>query len=770
MSEKLAKLILKHRLLFLIVLVIATAFFAYQWKNVRVESPTIDLFPATHPYVQTFVKYKDVFGGATTVLIALEVKEGDIFQTATLEKVKRITKELELLDAINNYQVLSLAQRKVKELRVDPINGFVSRTLMWPDVPQTPEEVQDLRERVYSSPRYFGTLVSHDSKAALVVAGFFEDKFDPKKTYDSIESILDKERDANTEIFTIGRPIMLGYILSEYPVIFWLFGGSVVLMLLVLIFYFRDLRGTLIPLTNAILAAIWGIGFLGLLGYNFDPLVLVIPFIISERALSHSVQFVERFLEEFEQQKDRQVAVTRSFKGLLVPGLTGILTDAVGVLLILSTPIPLLQKLAVMGGFWVLSIVLTDFVFNPILLSYLPAPRWSRKARQGVVYHLLARVGSWASGWQRWAIFAGTAVVLAIGWTFASDLVIGDVHPGTPMLWPDSKYNQDTDRIGKRFGNTEIFSVIVEGKARDSIKNPEVLRTMTAFQRHMETLPEVASASSIADYLPGIISILHGSDPKWELIPDDPQEAGFFLEMIYSNAEPGDLTRFVTIDSQNAAITLYLRDHKGETLRKVVEEAKAFIAANPMQEAQFRLAGGYGGLLAAINEVVHIHQAQITALAFGAIFLFCSVAYRSFWAGLFFLLPIIVSNFLTYALMGARQIGLDVNALPVVALGVGLGVDYGLYIVERIKNEYQRSLDLNQAVVVGVTTAGKAVTFTALMMIAGVSLWATSFLRFQADMGLLLVFWMVVAMLGSLLLLPALIVLIKPKFVVGKAR
>lgn len=770
MYERIGRWILQFRLPLLILILLGTGFFLYHATKVKVESPTIDLFPSTHPYVETFVKYKDIFGGAATVLIAVEVKEGTIFNTPTLEKIRRITKGIELLPNINNYQVLSLAQRKVKELKMHPEKGFIAVPIMWPDIPQNEEQLAKVQESVYSSPRYFGTLVSHDSKAALVVAGFFEAKFDAAEVYSKIEELLDKERDEKTEIMAIGRPVLLGWILKQYPQITNIFIMSLLAIIAVLIIYFRDLRGIILPLATATISGIWGIGFLGLLGYNFDPLVIVVPFIISARALSHSVQVVERFMEEFEDKKDRSLASIETFKGLFGPGFVAIITDAAGVFLVYTAPIPLLQKLAVMGSFWVLSIVISDLIFNPILLSYLPAPRWSRKTRTGILYNLLVRIGTWAFGWQRWVILGVTALALLIGGIFASNLVIGDVHPGTPMLWPDSKYNQDTDRIAQRFGNTEIFSVVVEGKDRNSIKSPNVLRTMEAFQKHMENLPEVSSTSSIADYLPSIISILHGSDPKWELIPNNVMESGFFLEMIYTNSEPGDLVRFVTIDSQNANITLFLKDHKGETLRKVVASAKSFIESHPMEEANFRLAGGYGGLLSAINEEVAYHQGKVTLFAFMIIIFFCGLAYRSLFAGLLFLLPLVISNFLTYALMGARGTGLDVNALPVVALGVGLGVDYGLYVVGRIKEEFGNLGDLQQAVIRGVSTAGKAVAFTAGTMVVAVAPWIWSFLRFQADMGLLLVFWMVISMLGGLILLPTLIAMFKPKFIIGNTK
>jgi hypothetical protein len=770
LARRVGAFLLRHRLWVLLLVTAATVLFGYLATRVRVESPTIDLFPSTHPYVETFKKYSDVFGGASRVVIQLEVQEGDVFNPDTLAKVLRITKALELMPGVNNYQVLSIAQRKVKELKVDAERGFRAVPVMWPDVPEDQAGCDDLRQRVFRNRRVHGTLVSMDAKATLIVAGFFERDLKPLEVYRAIEEVVAREQDENTRIQVIGRPVLLGHIMSQYPQLVWLFLLTVGSILLVLTLYFRDLRGVLVPVVTALVSAIWGIGCLELMGFNFDPLVIVVPFIISARALSHSVQLVERYIEEYIASGDRIAAATETFVGLFKPGWVAIVTDAAGVLLVLLTPIPLLQKLALMGGLWVLSILVSDMILNPILLSYLPPPKRKADRPPDLLDRMLRRLAGWTIGWQRRVILAVTLVVFVVGFLFARNLVVGDVHPGTPMLWPDSKYNLDTDRIAEKFRNTEELTVVVEGDSRDAIKNPKVLRTMEAFQRHMESIPEVGATTSLADLLPGIISILHGSDPRWELIPDDPRDSGFFLEMIYQAAEPGDLVRYVTIDSQSANITLYLRDHKGETLRRVVEHAQAFIDANPVPGARFRLAGGYGGLLAAINEEVTRHQAQVTVLAFGIIFLFCALAFRSLLAGLLFLIPLAISNYLTYALMGARGIGLDVNALPVVAVGVGLGVDYGLYIIGRIQEEYRRLGQVEEAIRVALATAGKAVVFTASTMVFGVVFWSFSFLRFQADMGILLLFWMIISMLGGIILLPALVGWIRPRFIFGPGK
>jgi uncharacterized protein len=762
------RFMLRFRWAVLAAIVAVTGFMAYEARTVVVESRTIDVFPSDHPYVATFSKYSDIFGGASRVLVAIEVKDGTVFNTETLEKIQRISRAMELLPGVNNYQVLSIAQRKVKVQKVDAVAGIRSVPVMWPDVPQTAEDLAALQRTVLGSRRIYGSLVSLDQKAAIIAAGFFENKLEPKRIYAALDELVKTESDARHTLHLIGRPVMLGEILSQSPKLGLIMMVTLGSMLLVLLVYFRNFVGVFVPSVSAVVAAIMGFGFLGLVGHNFDPLVLVIPFIITARTLSHSVQVVSRFLDEHELDSDSTQAALRTATALFKPGTLAILTDIIGMALVSVAPIPLLQKLALMGSFWLASIVVTGMVLSPILLSFLPVPAHIRGKKVALVDAVLQRIAALCTGPRRGVIFAVMALAMISSFYFASNLVVGDVHPGTPMLWPSSRYNQDTDAIARRFANTEELTVVVEGDSHDTTKRPEVLDAIVAFQRHMEALEEVGATSSIADLLPSVVSLYHGDDPKYELIPDSREQSAFFLEMIFTAGQPGDLTRYITPDSKNANIALYLRDHKGETLRKVIDHAKAFIDAHPLEGARFRLAGGYGGLLAAINEEVAKIDAKITIAGFSATFLCCVIAFRSLFAGLLFLLPLVISNYMTYALMGAAGIGLDVNALPVVALGVGLGVDYGLYVVENVQEAHERGLSRAEAVRQGVLGAGKGVLVTGITMATGLGFWWFSFMRFQAEMGLLLLFWMTMSMLGGLILLPAVLVQLAPKFLFGK--
>jgi uncharacterized protein len=765
--EAFCRSILRFRWPILAALFVMGAYMANAARSVQVISITTDVFPSTHPYVQTFNKYSDIFGGASKVLVAIEVKEGTIWNQKTLEKMQRITRAMELLPGINNYQVLSLATKKVKVQKIDAVAGIRSVPVMWPEVPKTQDEMDALQRTVLGSRRYYGSLVSLDQKATIVLGGFFEESMQPKTIYKTLDELVKKESDENTNIYVIGRPMLLGDIATKSPRLGLIMLVTAFSMLMVLFVYFRNLVGVIVPTTAALYAAIMGFGFLGLVKHNFDPLVLVIPFIITARALSHTVQFVTRFLDEHEIHPNKMEAAYQTSHALFKPGTVAIATDIVGVALIYVAPIPLLQKLALMGTVWLTSIFFSGMVLTPIMLTFMPVPDHKKEKKVNLIDSLLAWLSAFCTGPAKTWIF-GTAIFVMVGsFFFANMLEVGDVHPGTPMLWPDSRYNLDTDAIAHKFANTEEMTVVVEGDSHDTTKKPEVLANIQAFQRHMEQLPEVGATTSIADLLPGVVSLYHGDDPKFELIPAEREQSAFFLEMIFTAGQPGDLTRYITPDSKNANISLFLRDHRGDTLRKVVAHAKDFIEKHPMKGAKFRLAGGYGGLLAAINEVVTLLDARITLLAFGSVFLCCYFAYWSVLGALMFLVPLIGSNYMTYALMGAAKIGLDVNALPVVALGCGLGVDYGLYVVENVQEAYHQGMSVVDSVRHGVQGAGKGVLVTALTMAAGLMFWRLSFLRFQAEMGMLLLFWMTMSMLGGLILLPALLVQFKPKFVFG---
>lgn len=773
MLDRIPERILQHRILVFVVLLAATGFFAYELRHCRMASYADDLLPGGHPYIQVNKQFREIFGGANIVLVAITVKEGDIFNPETLQKIQNITRAFQYVPAVNNNSITSIAVRKVKNIRTTAW-GMKIQPVMYPDVPQTQDEIERLKRAVYTDNMILGKLVSRDGKSALIMADFFEDKVDPRVVFEKVMEMKEKEEDANTSIHPVGEPVLIGWAYKYAPQMLWIFGVTVLVIVVLLYGYFRSLRGTVIPLLSAGVSAIWGLGFTGLLRHNFDPLILVVPFLISARACSHSVQMIERYFEEYLRFEDPRMACQAACRGLLAPGLLGIVTDAAGIFIIVVAPIPLLAKLALIGAFWVLSIIFSVLILNPLLLSFLPPPSKSLTrflfVEDSLLNRFLSRVAVATFSRARWVTLAVTAAVLVWAFCSARSLTVGDAHEGTSLLWPDSQFNRDIRHINKHFPGVNPLYVIVEGTQENDIKRPEVLRAIEAYQRVMERDPRVGGTQAITDVLKQLNRKFHEDDPRWGILPSEWSEIGQLMYLFLNGADPGDLDRWMNWNFSQGNIVVYFKDHRGETIRNAIRQSKTFIQNLSLDGVEFKLCGGVIGVMAAINEEISQSQTATLLLAFLVIFVTCSVTYRSPIAGILFIIPLAVANLLTFAFMAEMKIGLNINTLPISSLGIGLGVDYGIYIVSRIKEEYAKAGDLKRATLVAMTTAGRAVLFTATTLTAGVIFWYfLSDMRFQAEMGLLLGLWMVTSMIGGMLLLTTVIHFIKPRFITSAA-
>lgn len=309
--------------------------------------------------------------------------------------------------------------------------------------------------------------------------------------------------------------------------------------------------------------------------------------------------------------------------------------------------------------------------------------------------------------------------------------------------------------------------VVVSGEQPDIVKQPQVLDNMAEFQRFMEAQPEIGGSLSVADILPAVSGVLHEGNPRYLELGKDAGANGELAYLFTSGSDPGDIERYADPDFKNASVTLFFRDHQGDTIRKAIARIKEFTTAHPLEEAQYLLAGGLAGVLAAVNEVILAGQIEAIAFALLVLVVAAAVTYRSMVAGVFFMIPVMLSNTLTFSYMAAMGIGMNINTLPVVALGIGLGVDYSFYVVDAIKEEVRRVGDLRHAIAHALASAGRGVLITCLTLVVGVALWSMSSLRLQADMGVLIAIWLTISAGASLLLMPALVYVFKPRFVVG---
>jgi predicted RND superfamily exporter protein len=584
---------------------------------------------------------------------------------------------------------------------------------------------------------------------------------------------------SNVNLWAAGEPRLYGWVYNYSDEIFYIFIAATLFIWIVLYLYFHDWRGALRPTITGILAGIWGLGFIDLIGFALDPLALVVPFFITARAVSHSVQMHDRYYEEYRRNNfNKHDAIVASFAELFVPTLSGIITDALGVLVIILVPILLLQKLAITASFWILAITISELLLNPIIYDLLDPPDEDvvEKRSTGGFYRLieafatatLSRMGQIVTV----VFWLGVSVVCMTQWT---KLIIGDPTSASPLLFEDSAYNQSHTKIQGKFGGVEPLIIVAEGYDKNAMKDPQALKTMEDFQRYLERDEGVGYSFSLSDIIRAVNSVFHELEPKWGVIPNNWVDVGGLFFIFFSGSPPTETAKYVTTDYQTAHVTFFCRDHKGDNIQRIIDRSREFIEENPMDEAAFKLAGGLIGVLAAANEELLNNDVMMNALGFGTIYIVLMFTYRSLLAGIIMLLPLVASNFVINAYMGWQGMGININTLPVITVGVGFGIDYGLYIVSRSIESYfelegkypeERNNDrVFEAVYLAVTTAGKNVTFVSATMVFSTLFWVVSKIRFDADMGLLLAIWMTISWAASLTLLPVVLVLVKPKFI-----
>jgi predicted RND superfamily exporter protein len=542
---------------------------------------------------------------------------------------------------------------------------------------------------------------------------------------------------------------------------------------LILLLSKGTLRGTVLPIPAGLVSGVWIFGIMKLAGFSQDPLAIVLTFVIAARAISHSVQLNAAFNAERASGELRAIdAAKTALSKLFRPGILGLATDIGSMVVVAFTPIPLLRKAAMMGAIWLTLMIVSTIVLVPVILSWCNAHH-EKRILPWSVNPLLKRMlngcgrlvttRSSATG-----IITATLAIMAVTGYFALGVTVGDSNPGSPILWPNAQYNQDEKIVNEHFPGSDRMFVVVAGEQENALKEPEVLENISRFQQYIEAQPEVGGSVSLVDVIRPVNMILHEGNPRYYKLGDDPNVNAEMLFFALTGSDPGDIERFVDTNYQNGSVMMMFRDHKGDTIRKVVQAIKDFAAENPMAGATYQLAGGAIGVLAAVNEVIFQGQIQSIALALLLLFIFCVIAYRSTTAGLFFLPMVILSNTVTMCFMNFAGIGFNINTLPVAALGIGMGVDYAFYLSDRIIEGCQKTGRLDAGIQFGLLTAGRGVMITAGTMTVSVLLWYFfSSLRFQAEMGLLIALWLFVSALCALLLIPAMIYVFRPRFIVG---
>ena len=778
--SRISSFVMEKRGLSLIVLFAITVFFAAGLQHVELKTVFSDLLPSTHPYVQTYQDHPN-FGNPLTVTVMLKRKDGDIYNSETLEKVWNMTRDLDLTPAVDHDQVLSIATEKARYSEATPF-GIESQPLMGDHAPATDDELAAFRNNVDKSPNSRNFLISHDETSTLITATFIERLLDYGVAFEYIQGLVESARDENHEVHVAGQPILTGWVYRYELQMLGIFGITAAALLISLVLYMRNVAGVVVPLVTAVVAGIWGFGFVGWLKQPIEPLIMVVPLLLVARSFSHGVQFIERYYEIYYHVQDKKKSSEIALGVMMAPGTLGILTDAAGLFLIALAPIPAMERFALFCGFWALALIPASVILAPLLLSYLPAPKNVNKIigldgehspLHAGIKHALQRLAKITYGRNARVTTTVVVVLFAFSLYTALGIKIGNPVEGSNLLWEDSEYNVAVGEINEHFPGLNTLEIVFEAKDPENpdrvARQADTIFTMNQLQRLLEAgeTPPVADLS-FADYLPEANRLFSGGHPKWAPLDHSNAAVGAAGGAVLFGTSPKAFSHVTDFVQQNATVSLWYKDNKQETVDEALERAREAIAVVGADHDAFRVRLGTGtiALQQSINDTVDKYQWIILFALNVVILVTCSFAYKSIVAGIVLMIPVNMSNIFLASVMVWMGIGLDVNTLPIAAIGIGIGIDYGIYLLSRICEEYQEHKDYGLGILAAVATTGKAIFFTASIVLLGILPWYfLSGLKFLADMGILLVMVMLINMVIALIVVPLLVWLIKPKFI-----
>jgi hypothetical protein len=758
------RLLFNHRLVIVVTCLLVTLALGYQAFGLSLNAAFEKMIPVRHPYIANFLEHRAQLAGmGNTLRIAVAHDDGTIFDAAYLDTVRRITDEVFLFPGVDRPYMKSLWTPAVRWTGVTE-DGLDGGPVIPDDYDGSAASLDRVRLNVERSGE-IGQLVAANYQSSIVLVPLQERvaetgaRIDYHDLSERIEALRAKYERDGIRIHVTGFAKVVGDLIEGLQQVVVFFAVAIAICTLVLYWYTRCLRSTVLVVLCSLVAVVWLLGLLPTLGYELDPYSVLVPFLVFAIGMSHGAQKMNGIMQDIGRGTHRLVAARYTFRRLFLAGLTALLADAVGFAVLMVIEIQVIQDLAVMASIGVAVLIFTNLVLLPILLSYtgvspVAAQRSLRAELRGAGESAARKHPFWAFldlfTQRRWArIAVGAGVMMGMAGLLASfQLKIGDTDPGAPELRPDSRYNRDNAFMVANYAASSDVYIVMVRTPQYACAHYSTVMAADALELALQQLPGVESTSSLAGLAKVAAAGMNEGSLKWFEVPRSQD----MLNAIITRA-PRELF------NQNCDLTtvyVYLKDHKADTLARVVRTVETFAAEHGGEDIRFLNAAGNAGIEAATNIVVKKANVDMLLLVYAAVIVLAFITFRSWRAVVCAVLPLMLTSVLCEALMVALNIGVKVATLPVIALGVGIGVDYALYVMTVTLVGLRSGASLSEAYYKALIFTGKVVVLTGVTLGIAVATWTFSPIKFQADMGILLAFMFVWNMLGALILLPAL--------------
>ncbi len=753
--RKWSQFVVRRAWLVLVASLVVSAVLAAGMLRLDIDLDTEKQLPADHPYIMLDHKIRKEFGGKNFVAIAIVPSSGTIWRKETLEIVHGITTNLLNAPGVLRQNLVSLSSPYVRIPKSE--RGALSFDYLMREVPRDDAAIEALRDLVHREPLLRGAVVSEDEHAAMVLADFY-DGTSIRHIAATVEKAVAPYRSPAVRIAVTGSPIMQDAETAVLRQQGTYFLGTVGAILLVLFLAFGQIQGVIIPSLTALLSTVWSLGFMGHAGIPMNTWTAAVPLMVMTVAAGHSAQMLKRYYEEYRRLGSREAAVVESTSRIGVVMMAAGGTAGCGFAALSLLGVPTLSHFGLGVACGIFAAVLLELTF--MLGLRVVWPSGSDRGAEGPLAPMLSRLlaplerASSRSPRLVVAVFTVVAIAAIAGYPrLTTEFMVHNYRSRKTQV------GRDLELFEQHFPGTTTLTVLLEGEP-GSMKSPEAMRLMRGLAETMTQDPDVARTSSIADVIQRAYEVFAPEDAAAGL-PDDAN----IISQIFFLADSPAFERYVDRAYSRSVVLGFLSQEDSGVTRRVIDRLQSTLNANPPQTIRVSLAGGVGPSILALNEHTVKGKSLNIGVVLFVIFTIASLLLRTALGGAYMTSPLLMALLVNLGLFAWLGVAFDIVGASIAAINVGIGADYAIYFLYRLREEYRVTGDIAEAHHRTMKTSGQAVLFVALAVSAGFAVNIPSDFLGLHRMGVYVPITMIVSCLTALTLLPALVLLLRPGFI-----
>ncbi len=737
--------------------ILITILMGWNIPNIVMDPDIKSMLPQDQELIRSINDLEDIFGGSKLVILSL--KSEDIFSEATLRKIQELCDEIEDIDVVD--KVLSLTNSfEIKGTR----DGFEVRDLI-EEFPDTKAEREILRQKIIDNDLLYGNIVSEDFQRTSIITVMSLGNGDSrdKEIYQTFTD-LKKKYEGPEEIHLAGLPLTRWEIVETMQSdMKALFPYGIALMLFLLIFCFRSWVGAFLPFAVVIMSIINTLGFMALLHMKYTFITILMPVMLIAIANDYSIHIISHYFEEYKIRKEKNKAdiIKTTLLHLKTPVFLAGITTMVGFLSLQSHVLPPARQLGLLSSFGIALAFILSVTFVPAALKLLDYPTILKQNRNsGRMDAFLSRWGNFFIRHRQKYLIACALVIIIIA-TGIPKIVV-DTNP-MHYYKKTSEIRISNDIIDHYFGGSAQLSILAKG----DIKDPEFLQKMNELTDYLEKDPTVTRTISIVDQLKKMNRAFHGDSIEYEVIPETREAVAQYLLLFSISGDEEDLSQFVDYDYKQAQILARVNETSSMSMRKLLQETREYVRGD-LGDENFPAITGIVAVIGELVDMVVRGQMRSLILSIVLVSLICAFIFKSVIGGILSIIPLSGAVIIVFGLMGYVGIELNIATAMLSSIMIGVGIDYTIHFLYRFRFEVQSGSDASEAVIKTLSTSGKGIIYNALSVIVGFTVLLLSGFMPIYFFGFLIVFSITACLLGALTIMPALLVIIKPKFIFNK--